>query len=146
MRSVGVSNFTPAHLEAIIEDSGVTPAVNQIEMHPYFFQGEALEAHRRLGVLTQSWTPLGRAGATGDDAAIADAAAAHGVTPAQVVVRWHVQLGSVPLPKSANPERQRANLDVFGFELTEAEMAAITALHRPDGRVFGADPDSHEEM
>jgi len=146
VRSIGVSNFTPTHLEAIIEDSGVTPAVNQIELHPYFVQTEALAAHERLGVLTQSWTPLGRAAATGDDAAIADAAAAHGVTPAQVVLRWHIQRGAVPLPKSANPERQKANLDVFGFDLTEDEVAAITALHRADGRVFGGDPDSHEEM
>ncbi len=145
-RSIGVSNFTPEHLAAIIADSGVAPAVNQIELHPYFFQPDAIAAHARFGILTQSWTPLGRAAATGEDAAIADAAAAHGVTPAQAVLRWHIQLGAVPLPKSANPERQRENLDVFGFELTDAEMAAISALHRADGRVFGADPDSHEEM
>jgi diketogulonate reductase-like aldo/keto reductase len=146
VRSIGVSNFTPAHLEAIIEDSGVTPAVNQIEYHPYLAQDETLGAHARLGVLTQSWTPLGRAAASGGDAAIADAAAAHSVTPAQVVLRWHIQQGAVPLPKSANPERQRANLDVFGFALSDAEMAAISGLARPDGRVFGAHPDSHEEM
>ena len=77
---------------------------------------------------------------------VADAAAAHGVTPGQVILRWQVQLGSIPIPKSATPERQRENLDVFGFELSDAEMAAITGLARPDGRLFGGDPDTHEEM
>jgi diketogulonate reductase-like aldo/keto reductase len=89
---------------------------------------------------------MGKRQAPFAEPAVADAAAAHDVTPGQVIVRWHVQLGSLPLPKSATPERQRQNLDVFGFELTDAEMAAITALGKPDGRLFGGDPDTHEEM
>jgi diketogulonate reductase-like aldo/keto reductase len=145
-RSIGVSNFTAEHLAAIIEDSGVTPAVNQIELHPYFAQAEMGAEHARLGILTQSWSPLGKGSSAHAEPAVAGAAAAHGVTPAQVILRWHIQLGALPLPKSATPARQRENLEVFGFELTAAEVAAISALTRPNGRLFGGDPTTHEEM
>ena len=146
VRSVGVSNFTEAHLRRVIDDTGVTPAVNQVELHPYFPQEEMRRVHEELGVLTQSWSPMGKRNAPFGEAPVGSAAAAHGVTPGQVVLRWHVQLGAMPLPKSATPERQRDNLDVFGFELAEDEVAAISALGRPDGRLFGGDPDTHEEM
>ena len=146
VRSVGVSNFTEAHLERVIADTGVTPAVNQLELHPGFPQPEMRAVHDRLGIRTEAWSPLGKRRAPYGEPAVAAPAERLGVTPAQVVLRWHVQLGSLPIPKSADPERQRQNLDVFGFELTEAEMAAITALGRPDGRLFGGDPDVHEEM
>lgn len=146
VRSIGVSNFTGAHLERIIDESGVTPVVNQIELHPYFPQVEMRAVNERLGIRTESWSPLGKRQAPFTEPAVADAAEAHGVTPGQVILRWQVQLGSVPIPKSATPERQRANLDVFGFELTDDQMAAITALGRSDGRLFGGDPDTHEEM
>jgi diketogulonate reductase-like aldo/keto reductase len=145
-RSIGVSNFAAEHLAGIIEDSGVTPAVNQIELHPYFAQPEMRAENARLGILTQSWSPLGKGSAAHAEPAVADAAAAHGVTPAQAILRWHIQLGNVPLPKSATPARQLENLDVFGFTLTDAEVAAISALTRRNGRLFGADPASHEEM
>jgi len=146
VHSIGVSNFTDAHLQRIIDDTGVVPAVNQVELHPYFPQEEMRGVHERLGIRTESWSPLGKASAPYSEAAIVAAAEAHDVSPAQVILRWHVQLGAVPLPKSATPERQRANLDVFGFGLSEDEMAAITGLGRPDGRLFGGDPDVHEEM
>jgi 2,5-diketo-D-gluconate reductase A len=146
VRSIGVSNFTAAHLDRIIAESGVTPAVNQIELHPYFPQVEMRAANEERGIRTESWSPLGKRQAPFAEPAVAAAAEAHDVTPGQVILRWQVQLGSVPIPKSATPERQRANLDVFGFELSEAEMAAITALGRADGRLFGGDPDTHEEM
>jgi diketogulonate reductase-like aldo/keto reductase len=146
VRSVGVSNFTEAHLRRVIEDTGVTPTVNQVELHPYFPQPEMRRVHEQLGVLTQAWSPMGKRNAPFGEPAVTRAAEAHGVTPGQVVLRWHVQLGSMPLPKSATPQRQRENLDVFGFELTEDEVAAISALGRPDGRLFGGDPDTHEEM
>jgi diketogulonate reductase-like aldo/keto reductase len=146
VRTIGVSNFTEAHLHRIIDETGVTPAVNQIELHPYFPQPEMRAVNEGLGIRTQAWSPMGKRQAPFDEPAVAQAAAAHDVTPGQVLVRWHVQLGSLPLPKSATPERQRQNLDVFGFELTRAEMDAITALGRPDGRLFGGDPDTHEEM
>ena len=146
VRTIGVSNFTHAHLQRIIDESGVTPAVNQIELHPYFPQPEMRAVNEGLGIRTQAWSPMGKRQAPFDEPAVAEAAAAHEVTPGQVVLRWHVQLGSLALPKSATPERQRQNLDVFGFELTNAEVDAITALGRPDGRLFGGDPDTHEEM
>jgi 2,5-diketo-D-gluconate reductase A len=145
-RSIGVSNFTEKHLREVIDDTGVTPAVNQIEMHPYFAQNDMRTVHSDLGILTQSWSPLGKRSAPFDQPAVVRAAEARGVTPAQVILRWHVQLGALPLPKSASPERQRLNLDVFGFELDEQDVAAITGLSRPDGRLFGGDPDVHEEM
>jgi diketogulonate reductase-like aldo/keto reductase len=143
--TIGVSNFTEAHLERIIDDSGVTPAVNQIELHPYFPQEQMLAVHQRLGIQTESWSPLGNLQAPFSEPPIKAAAEKYAVSPGQVVLRWHVQLGSVSIPKSAAPERQRANLDLFGFELTADEVAAITALGRPDGRIFGGDPDTHEE-
>lgn len=146
VRTIGVSNFTERHLRRIIDESGVTPAVNQIELHPYFPQPAMRVVHAELGIRTQAWSPMGKRQAPFDEPAVADPAAAHQVTPGQVILRWHVQLGSLALPKSATPERQRQNLDVFGFELSGAEMDAITALGRPDGRLFGGDPDTHEEM
>ena len=145
-RSVGVSNFTAEHLAAIIDDSGVTPAVNQVELHPYFAQDELRAEHVRLGIATESWSPLGKRSAPYDEPAVAEAATRHKVTPAQVILRWHIELGAVPLPKSAQPERQAENLDIFDFELSDDEVAAISALSKPDGRLFDGDPNSHEEM
>jgi diketogulonate reductase-like aldo/keto reductase len=146
VRSIGVSNFTEAHLRRIIDDSGVTPAVNQIELHPFFVQDQMRAVHERLGIRTEAWSPMGKRKAPYGEPAVAETAKQHGVTPGQVILRWHVQIGSLPIPKSADPQRQRQNLDVFGFELSEDEVAAITALNRPDGRLFGGDPDTHEEM
>lgn len=146
VRSIGVSNFTGEHLANIIEDSGVTPAINQIELHPYFVQEAMRAENARLGIVTEAWSPLGKRVAPFDEPPVADAAAAHGVTPAQAILRWHLQIGSLPLPKSATPARQAENLDVFGFELTDAEVAAISGLTREDGRLFDGDPDTHEEM
>lgn len=145
-RSIGVSNFTEAHLTRIIDATGVAPVVNQIELHPAFPQDEMRAVNARLGILTQAWSPLGKREAPFEEAVVAGPAESRGVTPAQVVLRWHLQLGTMPLPKSATPERQRSNLDLHGFELTDDEMAAIAGLARPDGRLFGGDPDTHEEM
>ena len=146
VRSIGVSNFTEAHLARIIDDSGVTPAVNQVELHPRFPQAEMRAVHERLGIRTEAWSPMGKRSAPLEEPAVTDPALRLGVTPGQVILRWHVQLGSLPIPKSANPERQRQNLDLFGFELTDDDMAAISRLAESDGRLFGGDPDSHEEM
>lgn len=146
VRSIGVSNFTAQHLDAIIDATGVTPASNQIELHPHFPQVEQRAADTARGVVTQAWSPIARAGDLLGAEPITAAAHAHGVTPAQVVLRWHRHLGSLPLPKSADPERQRRNLEVLGFDLSDHEVAAITALGRADGRLFGGDPDTHEEM
>ncbi len=146
VRSIGVSNFTAGHLRRIIDETGVVPAVNQIELHPYFPQEQMRAVHAELGIQTEAWSPLGKGRAVFDEPPVRSAAEAHGVTPAQVVVRWHVQLGSLPIPKSASPTRQRENRDVFGFELSADEMAAVSGLARGDGRLFGGDPDVHEEM
>ncbi|MBA8815281.1 diketogulonate reductase-like aldo/keto reductase [Microbacterium halimionae] len=144
VRSIGVSNFTSEMLDRLDDETGVTPAVNQVELHPYFPQGELRAYHRAHGIRTESWSPLATRGELLGEQPIVDAAAAHGVTPTQVVLRWHVQLGSTPIPKSATPSRQRENADIFGFRLTDDEVAVISALER--GRMWGGDPNTHEEM
>lgn len=146
IRSVGVSNFLPEHLRRVIDEVGVVPAVNQIQLLPTFPQTDRLRLHEELGIRTESWSPLGRGNAVASDPVVVSVAAAHGVTPVQAILRWHTQLGTIPLPKSSHPQRQRENLDVFGFELSEDEMAAITALGRPDGRALDLDPAVHEEF
>ncbi len=146
VRSIGVSNFTEEHLTRIIDATGVVPAVNQVELHPRFPQERMREVHQRLGIVTEAWSPMGKRRAPLDEDAVTSAAAAHGVTPGQVILRWHVQLGTLPIPKSADRSRQEQNLDVFGFELSELEMAQVGALAEDDGRLFGGDPDTHEEM
>lgn len=146
LRSIGVSNFLPEHLSRIIAETGVTPAVNQVELHPYFPQVRQREVDAELGIRTESWSPLGRAGELFHEPVLVDIAEVHGRTPAQVVLRWHLQLGAVPLPKAASPARQLENLSVLDFELDAAQVAAITALGRPDGRLTGADPAIHEEF
>src|SRR5690625_2210655 len=144
VKSIGVSNFTEAMLTELIDATGVTPAVNQVELHPYFPQADLIAFHRTIGVQTEAWSPLYRDQGLFDEAPIAEAAATHGVTPSQVVLRWHLQIGSLPIPKSANPDRQATNADVFGFSLTPAEVDAISALER--GRMKDRDPLTHEEM
>lgn len=146
VRSIGVSNFTREHLGRIIDESGVVPAVNQIELHPYFPQAEMRRVHDELGIRTESWSPLGKRQAPYAEPAVRSAAERNRVSPAQVILRWQHQLGAVPIPKSADQGRQAQNIDIFGFELTEDEVASITALGRSDGRLFGGDPDLHEEM
>ena len=144
VRSIGVSNFTEDHLTRLSEETGVTPAVNQVELHPRFPQAALRAFHAENGIVTQSWSPLARANSVMGERAVLAAAKAHGVTPTQTVLRWHLQLGAVPIPKSANPERQRENLDVFDFELTDAELASISALE--SGRLWDSDPETHEEF
>ena len=146
VRTIGVSNFTQEHLHRVIDVTGVVPALNQVELHPRFPQERMCEVHEGLGILTQAWSPLGKSSAPFDEPAVAAAASAYDVTPAQVVLRWHRQLGTMPVPKSASPQRQRANLHLPDFTLTDEEMAAISALASDDGRRFGGDPDTHEEM
>lgn len=146
VRSIGVSNFTEEHLDRIIEATGVTPAVNQIEIHPRFPQEKLVAAHERLGIVTESWSPLGKGTVDLTADPIAEASREHGVTPAQVVLRWHIERGLLPLPKSASPQRQRENLDIFGFELTPAQVQAISSMGVADGRRFDGDPNIHEEM
>jgi 2,5-diketo-D-gluconate reductase A len=137
-RAIGVSNFQPAHLRRIIDETGVTPAVNQIELHPYLQQPGLRREHADLGIVTESWSPLAH-GLVLDDPAITAIAGKHGKTPAQVVLRWHIQLGNVVFPKSVTVERIRENIDIFDFALSAGEMAEIEALDR--GERTGPDPD-----
>jgi 2,5-diketo-D-gluconate reductase A len=143
VRSIGVSNFGPDHLARLIAETGVVPAVNQVELHPQFPQAQLRQLHADLGIVTESWSPLAKHRLL-DEPVVTRAAAKYDKTPTQVVLRWHVQLGAVPIPKSGDPQRQRENLDVFDFELTDAEVVEITSLE--SGRLWGGDPDTHEEF
>jgi len=138
-RAIGVSNFEPAHLQRVIEGTGVTPAINQVELHPYFQQEKLRREHAGLGIVTEAWSPLGQGRELGDPA-IARIAEACSRTPAQVVIRWHLQSGNVVIPKSVTPERIRANFEVFDFDLDQEQMRVIAALER-DGRM-GPDPNT----
>jgi 2,5-diketo-D-gluconate reductase A len=138
-RSIGVSNFQQPHLERIIAETGVTPVVNQVELHPYLQQPGLRREHADLNVVTEAWSPLAQ-GAVLDDPALVEIAERHGVTAGQVVLRWHLQLGNVVFPKSVTPARIEENFDVFGFTLTDDEMTAIEALDR--GERTGPDPDT----
>lgn len=138
-RSIGVSNFQGPHLERLVAETGVTPAINQVELHPHFQQAGLRREHADLGILTEAWSPLGKGKAFGDPV-LTGIAEAHGRTPAQVVLRWHLQLGNVVIPRSVKPERIRENFDVFGFELTEEQMASLATLDA--GARTGPDPDT----
>ncbi|MEU4032081.1 aldo/keto reductase [Streptomyces anulatus] len=143
VRSIGVSNFTATHLERLERETGVLPSVNQIEMHPLLPQEELRAVHAAKGIVTESWSPLARGREVLEDPSVVAIAEDHGVSPGQVVLRWHTQLGAVPIPKSADPGRQRENLDLFGFELTAQELTTIASGRQ---RRFGGDPESHEEF
>jgi 2,5-diketo-D-gluconate reductase A len=138
-RSIGVSNFQPAHLERVIKETGETPAINQIELHPYFQQRGLRREHEQLGIVTEAWSPLAQ-GKVLEDPVILAIAKAHGKTPGQAVIRWHLQLGNVVIPKSVTPARIEENFDVFDFELSAAEMESIEGLDQ--GMRIGPDPDT----
>ena len=141
-RSIGVSNFHEAHLRKIIDETGVIPAINQIELHPWLPQAHMRDVDTRLGIRTEAWRPLG-SGRLIDDLVIAEVARKHGKTTAQVMVRWSLQLGNIVLPKSVTPARIAENIDVFDFELDDADMAAIASLD--SGRRTGPNPDDFNE-
>jgi diketogulonate reductase-like aldo/keto reductase len=138
IRAAGVSNFQPAHLRRLLEGSALVPAVNQIELHPGLQQRELRSLHAELGIATEAWSPLAQGAVLGEPA-LTKIAERHGKSPAQVVLRWHLQLGNVVIPKSVTPARIRENLDVFDFVLDDEEMSAIAALDR--GLRTGPDPD-----
>ena len=146
VRSIGVSNFLPEHLERNIQETGVTPSLNQVELHPFFNQEEQRRVHAEHNIQTQSWSPLARAADSLSNETMRKIAETHNKTIPQVVLRWQYQIGSVSIPRSTSPQRQRENLTIFDFELSEAEMTAIAELSRPDGRLFDMDPATHEEF
>ncbi len=139
IRAIGVSNFQPAHLERLIAETGETPAINQIELHPYFQQQGLRHEHEELEIVTEAWSPLAQ-GEVLEDPAIVEIAYAHSRTAGQVVIRWHLQLGNVVIPKSVTPERIEQNFAVFDFELSDEQMQAIAELDA--GRRTGPDPET----
>ncbi|MET9382709.1 aldo/keto reductase [Streptomyces sp. NPDC002928] len=139
VRTAGVSNFQPAHLRRLLDGASLVPAVNQIELHPGLQQAELRALHAELGIATEAWSPLAQ-GAVLKEPALTDIAARHGKSPAQVVLRWHLQLGNIVIPKSVTPTRIQENIDVFDFTLSDEEMTAIAAIDR--GLRTGPDPDT----
>jgi diketogulonate reductase-like aldo/keto reductase len=139
IRAAGVSNFQPAHLRRLLEGSALVPAVNQIELHPGLQQRELRALHSELGIATEAWSPLAQGAVLGEPA-LTKIAERYGKSPAQVVLRWHLQLGNVVIPKSVTPARIRENIDVFDFALDDEEMSQIAALDR--GLRTGPDPDT----
>lgn len=139
-RAIGVSNFQPHHLERLARESDVVPAVNQIELHPYLQQEQARGYHGEHGIVTEAWSPLAKGGGLLADPVVTAVAGKHERTPAQVVLRWHLELGNVIIPKSVTPSRVRENLDLFGFSLDEDDLARLATLER--GERTGPDPDT----
>ena len=139
VRSIGVSNFEIPHLQRLLAETDVTPAVNQIELHPEFPQEDLREFHQQHGILTESWGPLGQGKGLLENPQIVEVAQRKGRTPAQVVLRWHVQVGCVVIPKSVNPDRIRENINIFNFELDDADMAEISKVRT--GERLGGDPN-----
>jgi len=137
-KSIGVSNFTIEHLQRLLDQTGVIPVVNQIELHPSFQQRELRDFHTAQGIATQAWSPLAQ-GTLWDDAALRSIARKHGRSVAQIIIRWHIDIGNLVIPKSVTPARIRENFDVWDFSLDRDDLAAIAALDRPDGRI-GPDP------
>ncbi|NBE52290.1 aldo/keto reductase [Streptomyces boluensis] len=138
VKAIGVSNFLPEHLRRLIGETSVVPAVNQIELHPQLQQAESRAEHARHGIVTEDWSPLGQGKGLLDVPTIVAIARKHGKSPAQVVLRWHLQLGNVVIPKSVTPSRIAENIDVFGFELDDEDLGAIAALD--EGKRLGPDP------
>lgn len=146
IRSIGVCNFLPEHLERLEKETGVKPSINQIELHPFFNQEQQRKYHQEHHIITESWSPLGRANAVLENETIKQIANRHQKTVSQIILRWHYQLGAISIPKSASPERQLENLSIFDFSLDESEMQMINGLTRPDGRLQNQDPAIYEEF
>jgi diketogulonate reductase-like aldo/keto reductase len=144
VKAIGVCNFLPEHLERLQAETGVLPSVNQIELHPFFPQTDALAYHAEHGILTEAWSPLGRGNDLLRHPVITGIARDHEATPGQVVLVWAMARGAIPLPKASSEARQIENLEAVDLELSPDEVAALTALGRPDGRTYGQDPASYE--
>lgn len=150
IRSIGVSNFLPEHNERLIQETGVAPSLNQIELHPFFDQAKQREQDAKHGIVNESWSPIGR----GNDALqdilkdenIVRIAETHGKTPTQIILRWHIQLGSIPIPKAGSLQHQLDNIKLFDFELNDEELQVIATFNRPDGRLWNQDPSEYEEF
>ena len=144
LRAIGTSNFKPAHLQRVLDETGITPDVNQIQLSPYSTRNESREYHAAHDIVTESYSPLGASSSDlRGDPVITGIAKDHGKSPTQIVLRWHVQLGLVAIPRSSNPGRIAENIDIFDFELTEQEMSKISALDRGESVVTDSDVFGH---
>ncbi|MCH4165064.1 MAG: aldo/keto reductase [Lentilactobacillus diolivorans] len=146
VRSIGVSNFLPEHLEKLEKETGVLPVANEIEVQPYFNNQAQRDYNDQHNIATIDWSPIGRANEMLKDETIGKIAQAHQRSIPQVILRWEIQLGTITIPKATTPSRQVENLSLFDFELTGEEMAIISSLTRPDGRTSNQDPAVHEEF
>ena len=146
VRSIGVSNFLPEHIDRLEKETGVLPVINQIEMHPYFNQTEQRLYDASKDIVTQSWSPLGRNNASTKEDIILEIADKYGKTPAQVILRWNIEQNVLPIPKSTHVGRQAENLAIFDFSLTTDEIEEINSISRPDGRNKGQNPAEYEEF
>lgn len=146
IRSIGVCNFMPEHLETLIKETGVTPSINQIELHPYFNQQELRDFDEKHGIITEAWSPLGRGNDILKNEKIAKIAKTYKKTISQVILRWHTQLGVIPLPKASSKEHQLENLNIFDFNLSEEEITTICGLTLENGRIKNQDPRTYEEF
>jgi 2,5-diketo-D-gluconate reductase A len=141
-RAIGVSNFTERHLNRLFDETGVVPAINQVELHPKLPQEELRAFHASHGIVTEAWSPIGQGKGLLEDPTLTSIGEAHGKSAAQVVLRWHMQLGNVAIPKSVTPDRIQQNIEVFDFELSDGDMGAITALG--SGERVGPDPETFD--
>ncbi|MCT2908616.1 aldo/keto reductase [Schleiferilactobacillus harbinensis] len=148
IRSIGVSNFLPEHIDKLQKETGVLPVINQVELHPFFNQQAQIDYDRAHHILTEAWSPLGRASANNvlKNPVINELAEKYHRGPGQIILRWHVQRGVLPIPKSTHVSRQEENFNLFDFTIDDADMAKINALTRPDGRYNNQDPAVYEEF
>lgn len=146
VRSIGVSNFLPEHLDRLQQATGVLPVINQIELHPYFNQQAQREYDTEHGILTQDWSPIGRASEMLQNPTLKAIAARYHKNVGQLILRWEVQLGTLPIPKSSTPTRQAGNIDLFDFEINPTDMATINGLSHTDGRLKNQDPAVYQEF
>ncbi|MDN5707249.1 MAG: aldo/keto reductase [Corynebacterium casei] len=146
VRHIGVSNFLPEHMERLEKETGELPAVNQVELHPYFPQVELVEWHDAHGIITEAWSPLSNGRGLVEEPLLAEIGQNHGVGGGEVALAWHHARGIVPIPRSTKPERQKSNLDAVNIELSAEEIESITALGRPNGRIKDQDPAVYEEF
>ncbi|MFC6182456.1 aldo/keto reductase [Lactiplantibacillus daowaiensis] len=146
VRSIGVSNFLPAHLDRLAKETGVLPVINQVELHPYFNQQAQRDYDQAHGILTQDWSPLGRASEMLTNETLQTVAAHYNKNVGQLILRWELQLGTLPIPKSSTPSRQAGNIDLFDFEINAADMATINGLSHADGRLKNQDPAVYQEF
>lgn len=146
VHTIGVCNFLPEHIDRLEKETGVLPAINQIELHPLFNQKEQRKYDENKGILTEAWSPLGRANSILQDNNLQKIADAHNKNIGQVILRWEIQLGVLPIPKSSSDKNQIANMNIFDFTLSDSEMATINSMSRSDGRTNNQDPAKYQEF